>query len=299
MPRRSSSAARTSSAGEDLGLLPLRHRWEMLRRWGSGSCCLNKLGLWWIRLLLLVSSSSCCGRGARLQRMEEIGGGVLVHFGHSFSCRARPYASCGCSSLELSLSGSPWWRLQRGKISEGGFLTNKLDGFCRSSCGGSATFLPLAGRGGEGVEDACAAAGFGRRLRSLEAAPGSESMAVDLWPPSLMVEGRLLPPSPPVTALSGRRQTVNINLQAVVPIWRPFCSGAVGSRRLAPSGLVPGGVASGCAVACRCGGDGAGPDGFSFSSSRVRGANCLDLAVIFNFLESFMYGGAAAINISF
>ena len=107
---------------------------------------------------------------------------------------------------------------------------------------------------------------------SFEVAPGSASMAVEMWPSFLMVEGQPLPPSPPGSALSGWLQMANINFPAVVPRWRPFSSGAVGSRRVAPSCLVLGGIASGYAVACRCSGDGAGPDGVSSSSLRVGSA---------------------------
>ncbi|KAK1696886.1 hypothetical protein QYE76_013583 [Lolium multiflorum] len=44
----------------------------------------------------------------------------------------------------------------------------------------------------------------------------------------------------------------NNNLQAAMPRWRPLCSSSVRSRRLTPSGLVPGSDSFGRAVMLRC-----------------------------------------------
>ena len=122
-------------------------------------------------------------------------------------------------------------------------------------------------------------------------------MAVKMWLPSLKVGGRPLPPSPPGSAFPGRRQMA-FNLQAVVPRWRPISCGAVGSRQLAPSGLVPGGNVFDCGGVCQHGGDGAGPDGVCIFFSRVYDAKCLDLVVIFYLFWSSLYF-ATVVNESF
>lgn len=102
------------------------------------------------------------------------------------------------------------------------------------------------------------------------------------------VEGRPLLPRALVTVgSSSRRHQVLINHQVAMPLRRPSVFGAACSRLLVPSGLVPGDVEVGCAQPC-CGGEGAGPDCFSNSSSRVPGANCKGLVVIFGFLEAIL-----------
>jgi hypothetical protein len=83
---------------------------------------------------------------------------------------------------------------------------------------------------------------------SSEATPRSASMAALLWLPSKMVERQPVSPSSSSLVLSGRRLQVKYNLQADMPRRRPLCSGTVRSRRLAPSGSIPGGVVFGCAM---------------------------------------------------
>ena len=118
---------------------------------------------------------------------------------------------------------------------------------------------------------------------SSEAALGSVSMVALGWPPSQMVEGRPLPPSSSATVLSDRRRMAINNLL----VWRPLFFDAAGSRRLAPSGLVPGGDAFDYSGVCQHGGYGAGPDGVCIFFSRVYDAKCLDLVVIFYFFWSY------------
>jgi hypothetical protein len=100
-----------------------------------------------------------------------------------------------------------------------------------------------------------------------------------------MVERRPLHPQAAVTAASGRRLQVFINLQASLPLRRPSGDGAACSRLHVPSGLVPGDIEVGCVSPLR-GGVGAGPDCFSWFSFRVLCANCSGCAVMFFFLEA-------------
>jgi hypothetical protein len=134
---------------------------------------------------------------------------------------------------------------------------------------------------------------------SVEAAPGSAFSAVFLRLPTILVEGRPLPPSSTATVSSGWRLQVKINLQAVIPKWRPLCTGSVGSRCLSPSGHVPGGELLDCAVMCSSGGVGAGPDCFSFLSSRVLSIKRLDLSVIFFPPGALLVFVASLLNESF
>ena len=135
------------------------------------------------------------------------------------------------------------------------------------------------------------------RQGSFEAAPGSTSMAAQHRLLCTMVEWRSLPPSSSATVLrlafAGAHQPpcCYACLEAL------SASAAVGSRRPPPSGLVPGGGASGSGEVRR-GGDGAGPDGVSSSSFRVQCANCRDLVVISIFLKSLLCN-AIAMNTSF
>jgi hypothetical protein len=118
---------------------------------------------------------------------------------------------------------------------------------------------------------------------SSEAAPGSESADALLWLPLKIVVRRLLPPSSSVSATSGLRLKAKSNLQAVMPNRRPFDSSTVGSRSLAPSGFVPGGVVLDGPGIRRCGGFGAGPDGVFTFTSRVVCAKNLG-QFVFSFL---------------
>lgn len=105
-----------------------------------------------------------------------------------------------------------------------------------------------------------------------------------------IAEGRLLPSWMPATtssvpSFSCWRQLF-INLQAMVPIWRPSCSCVVSSRCVVPSGSVPGDGVVDCAwKLCRLGGDGAGPDRVFLFNSGVLCAKCRDLDVIFSFAD--------------
>jgi hypothetical protein len=111
------------------------------------------------------------------------------------------------------------------------------------------------------------------------------------WMPSTSMAGRrLLPPWSSVADDSDLkffcRRMLFFYLQAFVPCWRPSSSGAVCSRRGAPSGLVPGGAAIGRRRMRRViGGEGAGRrsglDCFSHFCSRVFSANVKGHVVIF------------------
>jgi hypothetical protein len=100
------------------------------------------------------------------------------------------------------------------------------------------------------------------------------------------VEWRPLPPPTSVTAASGRRQMVILNLLAVMPYRRPFGYSVVCSRLPVPSGFVPGDIEVDCVEPLHRGGEGAGPDCFFGSSSEVLCANCGGCVVISLFLES-------------
>jgi hypothetical protein len=75
------------------------------------------------------------------------------------------------------------------------------------------------------------------------------------------------------------------NLQAQMPLRRPFSDDAVGSRLSSPSGSVPGGVEVAC-VMLICDGGGAGPDRFSNFLSEVLCAKCKGLTVISRFCRA-------------
>jgi len=155
---------------------------------------------------------------------------------------------------------------------------------CRSGTGILDQSLLLAARHGGEIESELVVLDcqlLDLRQRSFEAAPGSSSTVVSLQPPSILVVGRPLPPPSSAMAYSGRRLQVDINLQAMMPKWRPFGSTAVGSRSFAPSGNVPGGEVLDGGVMRRHGGCGAGPDGFSSVIFRVLSAKCPGLVVIF------------------
>jgi hypothetical protein len=107
---------------------------------------------------------------------------------------------------------------------------------------------------------------------------GSSSTVALRSPPSTMVEGRPLPPPSAASIHSGRRLMAMFNLQAAMPTRRPLCSSTAGSRHPAPSGLVD------YVVSRSFAGEGAGPDGVSFSSFRVFSAKSVDLIVLFYFL---------------
>jgi hypothetical protein len=121
-------------------------------------------------------------------------------------------------------------------------------------------------------------------LGSREAAPGSVPTAAPCQSLYSKVVGRPLPPSSLATASPGRRQQVFFNLQAKMPLRRPFSSSAEGSRRPTPSGFVPDGVVLVCAESSSSGDGGAGPDCFFLNFCRVLCAICLDLMVISFFL---------------
>lgn len=122
------------------------------------------------------------------------------------------------------------------------------------------------------------------------------SYAASLWrcttatssaPPSFMVDWRPLQPLASVTAISGRRVKVFINLLAAMPLRRPLGSDAVRSHLLVPSGIVPGVVEIGCIKLC-CGRIGAGPDCFLAFLSKVLCANCKSLVVFSSFLVALL-----------
>jgi hypothetical protein len=203
---------------------------------------------------------------------------------------------CG-SSLLASASGagvrqgpSPCWRPWRTVVRRGsgrGFLNKlvALSGFCVHGQGLEISFSARQGDGEDGDFLSFAAGHMDLQQGSLEAAPGSESSAAILPQPLKEVGRRPLPPLLLVSVLFGRRLKAKINnLQAAMPMRRPLCCSSVGSWSLVPSGTVPGGEDLCCAATWRCGGDGAGPDGFSCSSFRVHSANSLDLVVISFFL---------------
>lgn len=190
-----------------------------------------------------------------------------------------------CSVLVLSLLAVVLQRSEPdavGRMAVGISVCNKAGFFCGSGagdCGLQTAFSGLGDLEDAGLQLMCRLAQDLQR-GSMEAAPGSEITAALCWLPSKMVEGRLLPPSSSASVFSCRRLQVNSNLQASMPLRRPLCFGAVGSRHLAPSGAVPGGVVLDCTAVCRSGGDGARLDGVFFISFRVLSAKSQGMVVI-------------------
>jgi hypothetical protein len=144
--------------------------------------------------------------------------------------------------------------------------------------GGSWRLLFFTCHGDEVEEKLLAPAGGLPRKQqgSNEAAPGSTSTATLAWSSLFKVVRQPLPTSSSVTVPSGRRSQVINYLQ----LRRPLCISAVGSRRLTPSGIIPGVKRLDCAAMRRSGGSGVGLDCFCFPSFRVLGAKSLDWFVI-------------------
>jgi hypothetical protein len=204
--------------------------------------------------------------------------------------------SDGWRALLLLLCCCPWWPAADCGRSGGSGL-NKLVGsggaglICRSGLGVQGEGSHLVARHGDEdgrdfVSLCCCCLDL--QQRSDEATPGSIFTVALPWLLYLMVVRRLLPPPSSASIFFGRRMKANNNLQAAMPRWRPLCSSSVRSRRLTPSGLVPGGDSFGRAVMLRCGEKGAGPDCVPKFRSRVLYAKYLDLFVIFYFSWSCM-----------
>jgi hypothetical protein len=100
---------------------------------------------------------------------------------------------------------------------------------------------------------------------SYEATPRSSSTTARCSLSSQMVGRRPLPPRSLASVHPDRRTLALHNLQAR----RPFSSSIACSRRLVPSGIVPGDVSVGCAEELRQGGEGARPNCFFQFLSRV------------------------------
>jgi hypothetical protein len=173
---------------------------------------------------------------------------------------------------------------EAGKVILSGISVNKVR-FGRFGGGGRGSgALAFARRGGEGSGTLDASGCWWSILPQGSSAaslwrfitPASFSLS------SLMVERRPLQPTASVTVISGRRTKVFINLQAVMPLQRPFGFGAVSSRLLVPSGFVPGDVEVDC-VEPNHGGVGAGLDRFFVVSSKVLCAKCKGLCVFLLF----------------
>lgn len=177
---------------------------------------------------------------------------------------------------------------------------NKALLICRFAAGAQRLTLPSAGRGDKG-EGGCEVAGYcvaNLRQGSPEAAPRRSSMAAHRRLPSLMVERRPLHPF--FVGYGFFRPATDGDMQppgrcAISEALWLWCSWLPVPH---PKWFVPGGGVLGCAILVRCSGDGAGPDCVPKSISRVFGAICMGLLVIFKFLWSSMYS-ATAMNISF
>ena len=245
---------------------------------------LNKLVSW---LDLAIPAASMllllCPHGEG--EFEVAMGPVLFRFASRGRRVLLPTSGCTDWSTELLFAASRWSGSTESWVGVG-FLFKLVLAL-------SLAMLVVSVRHGGGREGGLVGVGD-LQLGSMEAAPGSVSMAVDLRLPLNMVERRPLPPLASASATSGRRFKVMLNLLAFVPSWRPFSSAAAGSRYLTPSGFIPSGDVLGGDELLRCGGDGAGPDSTS-PSFRVRSANCLNLLVIFYFLWSSLYN-ATVIN---
>jgi hypothetical protein len=165
--------------------------------------------------------------------------------------------------------------------------TNKRPLSLASGAQGGRWRLILFARHGDEVKEKFPAPAGGwphKQHVSNEAAPRSTSTATLSWSSLNKVDGRPLPPSSSVMFLPGRRLQVNNCLQAYLPRRRPLCISAVGSRRLTPSGIVPGGDQLGCAAMRRSSGSGTGSDCFCNLSVRILCAKSLDWFVLFLFL---------------
>lgn len=149
------------------------------------------------------------------------------------------------------------------------------------------SFAARLGDEGRGESRMCALLLLDLHQGSSCASPGSFLTATNLSSLFKMVERRPLPPSTSATVVSGRRHKDIFNLQASMPLRRPFSCGAVCSRLPVPSGVVPGDVEVDCPELriCRTGdGEGAGPNCVPLFFFRVLDAFCKGLNVIFIFL---------------
>jgi hypothetical protein len=75
------------------------------------------------------------------------------------------------------------------------------------------------------------------------------------------------------------------NIQALMPLWRPFVSRAASSRLTAPSGFVPDDCEVEYTARWMSGGKGASLDCFFVVSSKVPSAKCKDLSIILFFFS--------------
>jgi hypothetical protein len=165
-----------------------------------------------------------------------------------------------------------------------GFLA---DPFSRAAADGTGASSPsLSRHGGEGTKLIVFVFVWVMFLQhgSNEADPGSVPTTALSKLLFKLVDSRPLPPSSPVTTLSGRRLQVYYNLQAMMPYRRPFPSGVEGSWCPTSSGLVPSGEVLLYAASRSSGGNGAGPDCFVLEFCGVLCVNCVDFVVILYFL---------------
>ena len=155
-------------------------------------------------------------------------------------------------------------------VNKGGFL-------CRSEAGGQGTSSSFSALHGGEMGRRCPR--FGCWLLDLQ--QGSTSAALGSFITAaasssfFLVDGRPLPPQVSVTVVTDRCQVDIYNLQADMPLRRPFGSSAVRSRLPVPSGLVPGdGEVDYAELQLHRSGEGAGPDCIHNFLSEVLSAYC-------------------------
>jgi hypothetical protein len=182
-----------------------------------------------------------------------------------------------------------------------GSSSNKRPFLCRFHAEGHAFKIPSSGHGVLERVDPRGAAGWRLILQfgSLEASPGSRFTAALCSPPSFMVEWRPLPPRLSAAVLPDRQAMAFFNLQASLPLRRPFYSSAACSRRRIPSGSIPGDASVDCVVVFQLGGDGAGPDCSVQIFLRFLCAKSVGCNVIFPFHVCPIVMYSTAVNESF
>ena len=185
-----------------------------------------------------------------------------------FGCFPAGPSGAGAGLLP-SCRGGPWWISCRVGDGPSRFHKPSCLSVRRPLRGDGASFLPLAGRGGEGEEEGDAAAGFGWRRRD-SAATRSSSSTVQDWPSTLKAN-RWLCSTPAmvagVSSTSMRRPSEGL---AVALLFFPVSSGAV-----------PGTVEEGHGGGSLCYDGAVGPDCVLKFRSRVLCAKLKDCSVIF------------------
>lgn len=169
--------------------------------------------------------------------------------------------------IVLRWSESEMWRRRETKISVNKAVSG---GFGGQRCSDKPLLLPR--RGDERKEELLlAVSGWPSHLQQGNSSASSRRFTTAPLSPYSTAEGRPLQPRAAATN-HGRPQDFN-NLQAFLPVRRPFGLAVVGSHLHTPSGFVPGGVEVDSGEPCS-GGAGAGLDHVFCLYSEVLSAKC-------------------------